>query len=154
LSQYFGSTKNRSIRRRSKDRTGKQKKREGRKTREVLQKIQMSEEVTTPSGLKYTVSETGEGEKVGVNKKVKVHYTGSLTDGTVFDSSVERGVPFEFVVGAGQVIRGWDEALADMRKGEKRTLTIPPELGYGAGGRPPVIPPSSVLIFDVELLDF
>ena len=114
----------------------------------------MSEEVTTPSGLKYTVSETGEGEKVGVNKKVKVHYTGSLTDGTVFDSSVERGVPFEFVVGVGQVIRGWDEALADMRKGEKRTLTIPPDLGYGAGGHPPVIPPSSVLIFDVELLDF
>ena len=114
----------------------------------------MSEEVTTPSGLKYTVSETGEGEKVGVNKKVKVHYTGSLTDGTVFDSSVERGVPLEFVVGVGQVIKGWDEALSDMKKGEKRTLTIPPELGYGAGGRPPVIPPSSVLIFDVELLDF
>ena len=114
----------------------------------------MSEEVTTPSGLKYTVSEIGEGEKVGANKKVKVHYTGSLTDGTVFDSSVERGVPFEFVVGVGQVIRGWDEALADMRKGEKRTLTIPPDLGYGAGGHPPVIPPSSVLIFDVELLDF
>ena len=114
----------------------------------------MSKEVTTPSGLKYTVSETGEGEKVGANKKVKVHYTGSLTDGTVFDSSVERGVPFEFVVGVGQVIRGWDEALADMKKGEKRTLTIPPDLGYGAGGRPPVIPPSSVLIFDVELLDF
>jgi peptidylprolyl isomerase len=114
----------------------------------------MSEEVTTPSGLKYTVSETGEGEKVGVNKKVKVHYTGSLTDGTVFDSSVERGVPLEFVVGVGQVIKGWDEALSDMKKGEKRTLTIPPDLGYGAGGRPPVIPPSSVLIFDVELLDF
>ena len=114
----------------------------------------MSEEVTTPSGLKYTVSETGEGEKVGVNKKVKVHYTGSLTDGTVFDSSVERGVPLEFVVGVGQVIKGWDEALSDMKKGEKRTLTIPPHLGYGAGGRPPVIPPSSVLIFDVELLDF
>ena len=118
----------------------------------------MSEEATTPSGLKYTVSEIGEGEKVGVNKKVKVHYTGSLTDGTVFDSSVKRGEPFEFVVGVGQVIKGWDEALSDMRKGEKRVLTIPPDLAYGPG-----VDGSNTsghrlsgetLIFEVEVIDY
>tara|TARA_B100000959_G_scaffold270928_1_gene318457 strand:- start:2223 stop:2564 length:342 start_codon:yes stop_codon:yes gene_type:complete len=112
----------------------------------------MSEEITTPSGLKYTVSETGEGEKVGVNKKVKVHYTGSLTDGTVFDSSVGRGVPFEFVVGVGQVIKGWDEALSDMRKGEKRELTIPPNLAYGNAGVHRLA--GKTLIFKVEVLDY
>ena len=114
----------------------------------------MSEEVTTPSGLKYTVSETGEGEKVGVNKKVKVHYTGSLaSNGTVFDSSVARGTPFEFVVGVGQVIRGWDEALSDMRKGEKRVLTIPSDLAYGSdtGGHRLS---GETLIFEVEVIDF
>ena len=113
----------------------------------------MSEEVTTPSGLKYTVSETGEGEKVGANKKVKVHYTGSLaSNGVVFDSSVERGTPFEFVVGVGQVIKGWDEALSDMRKGEKRVLTIPPHLAYGDGGGHRLA--GETLIFEVEILDY
>ena len=111
-------------------------------------------EQETSTGLKYTVVQTGEGEKAGKGKKVQVHYTGYLTNGNVFDSSVQRNQPFEFMTGIGQVIRGWDEALSDMKKGEKRTLTIPPDLGYGERGHPPVIPPNSTLVFDVELLDF
>ena len=118
-----------------------------------LNLLNMSKEITTPSGLKYKVVAGGEGEKVGVNKKVKVHYTGSLTNGTVFDSSLTRGEPFEFVVGVGQVIKGWDEALSDMKKGEKRLLTIPPDLAYGpdTGGHRLA---GQTLNFDVEVIDF
>ena len=110
--------------------------------------------VTTKSGLRYVVTKAGAGEKVGNGKKIKAHYTGRLLDGTEFDSSVKRDVPFEFVVGTGQVIKGWDEALSDMKKGEKRTLIIPHALAYGEGGRPPTIPPAATLVFDVELVDF
>lgn len=109
--------------------------------------------VSTPSGLKYVVLKDGDHKgspKMGQN--VKVHYTGSLLDGRVFDSSVYRGTPATFAVG--QVIEGWNEALQTMSKGEKRTLIIPPELGYGVHGYPGVIPPNAFLIFDVELLDF
>lgn len=106
----------------------------------------------TPTGLKYVVTQTGGGGKPKPQTMVKVHYTGSLEDGTVFDSSVERGEPFEFVVGVGQVIKGWDEALSDMVTGEKRVLTIPPHLGYGLRGAPPRIPSNATLIFEVELL--
>ncbi len=113
-----------------------------------------SELVTTKSGLRYVVTKAGAGAKVGNGKKIKAHYTGRLLDGTEFDSSVKRGVPFEFVVGTGQVIKGWDEALSDMTKGEKRTLIIPHALAYGERGRPPVIPPAATLVFDVELVDF
>ncbi len=109
--------------------------------------------ITTDSGLKYVVLQEGSGDALPVmGKDVTVHYTGTLMDGRVFDSSVQRGTPATFAVG--QVIEGWNEALVTMKKGEKRTLIIPPELGYGVQGYPGVIPPNSTLIFDVELLDF
>jgi peptidylprolyl isomerase len=113
----------------------------------------MADEVTTPSGLKYTDEVVGSGESPSKGKKVRVHYTGRLTDGKKFDSSHDRREPFEFTIGVGQVIRGWDEGVMSMKVGGKRQLTIPPDLGYGARGAPPVIPPNAELIFDVELLE-
>lgn len=111
--------------------------------------------ITTASGLKYVVTSPGAGtEKPAKGQSVTAHYTGYLLDGSKFDSSVDRNQPFIFNVGAGMVIKGWDEAFADMTKGEKRTLILPPEIAYGAQGYPPVIPASATLIFDVELLDF
>ena len=108
--------------------------------------------VTTPSGLKYQVLKRGSGAFATAGQTVSVHYTGWLTDGTKFDSSVDRGQPFQFTLGAGQVIKGWDEGVAGMRVGEKRKLTIPPDLGYGPNGAGSVIPPNATLVFDVELL--
>jgi FKBP-type peptidyl-prolyl cis-trans isomerase len=109
-----------------------------------------------PDGLKYTDTKTGDGATAKAGNKVSVHYTGWLSDngskGKKFDSSVDRGQPFQFTLGAKQVISGWDEGVAGMKVGGKRTLTIPPELGYGARGAPGAIPPNATLIFDVELL--
>jgi FKBP-type peptidyl-prolyl cis-trans isomerase len=109
-------------------------------------------EVTTPSGLKYQDLVLGDGTVAESGKRVSVHYTGWLTDNTKFDSSVDRGQPFDFVLGQGQVIRGWDEGVKGMRVHGKRRLTIPSDLGYGPRGQGP-IPPNATLIFEVELLD-
>jgi FKBP-type peptidyl-prolyl cis-trans isomerase len=108
--------------------------------------------VSTPSGLKYTILKAGKGATPKTGETVFVHYTGTLTNGKKFDSSRDRGQPFSFILGKGQVIAGWDEALSTMKVGERRKLTIPPKLGYGAAGAGGVIPPNATLIFDVELL--
>ncbi|MFK0730952.1 MAG: FKBP-type peptidyl-prolyl cis-trans isomerase [Gloeotrichia echinulata GP01] len=108
--------------------------------------------ITTPSGLKYVEIEEGTGETPQPGQKVEVHYTGTLTDGTKFDSSRDRRSPFSFIIGRGQVIQGWDEGLSTMKVGGQRKLIIPPELGYGSRGAGGVIPPNATLIFDVQLL--
>lgn len=97
--------------------------------------------------------EVGSGAEAQSGQTVSVHYTGWLTDGTKFDSSVDRGTPFEFPLGVGMVIKGWDQGVAGMKVGGKRKLTIPPDLGYGASGAGGVIPPNATLVFEVELLD-
>ena len=108
--------------------------------------------ITTASGLKFQVLKKGTGAVAMAGQMVSVHYTGWLTDGKKFDSSVDRGQPFQFSLGAGQVIKGWDEGVAGMKVGEKRKLTIPANLGYGERGAGGVIPPNATLVFDVELL--
>ncbi len=112
--------------------------------------------IEMPNGLKYTDTQTGSGAEATAGHKVSVHYTGWLSNngakGKKFDSSVDRGQPFQFTLGAHQVIAGWDEGVVGMKVGGKRTLTIPPDLGYGARGAGGVIPANATLIFDVELL--
>lgn len=109
---------------------------------------------TTPSGLRYLVTAEGSGEKPKPGTVIRAHYTGKFPNGEVFDSSVQRNQPFAFPVKTGRVIPGWDEALSDMKKGEKRVLVVPPHLAYGPRGAGGVIPPNATLIFEVELLDF
>lgn len=114
--------------------------------------MDLSNAVTTPSGLKYIVVKEGDGATPQPGQTVTVHYTGTLEDGTKFDSSRDRKRPFSFKIGVGQVIQGWDEGVGSMQVGEQRTLIIPSELGYGSRGAGGVIPPNATLIFDVELL--
>jgi peptidylprolyl isomerase len=109
--------------------------------------------VTTPTGLTYWVLREGTGPTPTPGQTVHVHYTGWLSNGTKFDSSYDRGRPLDFQVGAGRVIKGWDEGVATMKVGEMRQLLIPPALGYGPSGAGGVIPPNATLVFDVELLD-
>lgn len=112
-----------------------------------------SNETVTSSGLAYVDLVIGNGNLAKSGDLVVVHYTGWLTNGNKFDSSVDRREPFSFNLGAGRVIKGWDEGVAGMKVGGKRKLTIPPQLGYGARGAGGVIPPNATLVFDVELLE-
>jgi FKBP-type peptidyl-prolyl cis-trans isomerase len=107
---------------------------------------------TTVSGLQYKDAVVGTGATPRTGQTVSVHYTGYLTNGTKFDSSVDRGQPFQFQIGEGQVIKGWDEGVGTMHVGGKRRLIIPPDLGYGSNGAGNAIPPNATLVFDVQLL--
>jgi peptidylprolyl isomerase len=108
--------------------------------------------VSTPSGLQYQDLVVGKGAQPRAGQTVTVHYNGYLTNGSKFDSSVDKGQPFQFVLGQGEVIRGWDEGVSTMRVGGMRKLVVPPNLGYGDRGAGGVIPPNATLVFDVELL--
>jgi len=111
-----------------------------------------TEPTMTPSGLQFIDVVVGDGAEARTGQKVSVHYTGWLKNGTKFDSSLDSGKPFTFDLGKGGVIKGWDLGVAGMKVGGQRRLIIPADLGYGAGGYPPVIPPNAQLTFDVELL--
>ena len=113
----------------------------------------MAEQITTASGLQYVDEVVGDGVCPTNGQNVKVHYTGTFPDGRKFDSSRDRSQPFQFVIGQGRVIRGWDEGVLTMNVGGRRILTVPAHLGYGAAGAGGVIPPNATLVFDVELLN-
>jgi peptidylprolyl isomerase len=137
----------------AKEKLKEQQDKDNEKARELVKK-QFPDAIKTKSGLRYIVDKTGRGKTPKKGTMISVHYTGKFLDGTVFHNSSEYKKPFSFKVGVGDVIKGWDEAFLTMKKGEKRTLIIPPELGYGNRIAAGVIPPNSWLIFDVELVDF
>ena len=114
--------------------------------------LPMVADSAAPGGLQIEDVKVGTGDTAEAGKSVSVHYTGWLTDGKKFDSSKDRGQPFEFPLGGGRVIKGWDEGVKGMKVGGVRKLTIPPEMGYGARGAGGVIPPNATLVFEVELL--
>lgn len=115
--------------------------------------ITQQEQTMPTNELKIEDTLIGEGEEAVAGKLISVHYTGTLEDGTKFDSSLDRGTPFEFTLGAGQVIQGWEQGFSGMKVGGKRKLTIPSDLAYGQAGVPGAIPPNATLLFDVELLN-
>jgi peptidylprolyl isomerase len=117
-----------------------------------LMELKNVDTITTASGLQYADITVGTGAEPKAGSRVTVHYTGTLENGTKFDSSVDRGQPFAFTIGIGQVIAGWDEGVMSMKVGGKRRLIIPSNLGYGARGAGNAIPPNATLLFDVELL--
>jgi peptidylprolyl isomerase len=119
---------------------------------EISKKMTTENTITTPSGLQYIDRVVGTGAAPKTGQTVTVHYTGTLENGTKFDSSRDRNQPFSFKIGVGQVIKGWDEGVLTMKVGGDRKLIVPPDLGYGARGAGGVIPPNATLIFDVELL--
>ncbi len=121
-------------------------------TTAVTEKIVLKNPITTPSGLKYEDTKVGTGASPQTGQRVTVHYTGTLVDGTKFDSSRDRGAPFSFIIGTGSVIKGWDEGVATMKVGGKRNLLIPAALAYRARSPGAGIPPNSDLLFEVELL--
>lgn len=118
----------------------------------AIDQLDLDKAVTTPSGLKYIDIKVGDGASPVPGKNVTVHYTGTLTNGSKFDSSLDRKSPFSFTIGVGQVIAGWDEGVGTMKVNGSRILIIPPELGYGSRGAGGVIPPNATLIFEVQLL--
>ena len=118
-----------------------------------LSEAEGEKSIETSSGLQYLDLVKGLGREAHVGETASVHYTGWLKDGTKFDSSLDRGQPFQFRLGAGRVIKGWDEGVVGMNIGSKRKLIIPPHLGYGTRGAGRLIPPNATLIFEVELLD-
>ncbi|MCU1290645.1 MAG: peptidylprolyl isomerase [Acidobacteria bacterium] len=120
--------------------------------RKIAAPVKKSASVTTPSGLTYVVTQAGTGAQLKAGDTVIVHYTGLLTNGVKFDSSLDRNTPFSFPLGAGRVIKGWDEGLQKLRIGDRATFFIPPDLGYGARGAGGVIPPNATLIFIVEVV--
>lgn len=117
-----------------------------------VEEVENISKINNMDELKIEILKEGTGEEAKNNDLVSVHYTGTLLDGTKFDSSLDRGSPFEFVLGAGSVIQGWEQGVLGMKVGEKRKLVIPPHLGYGASGSG-IIPPNAYLVFEVELLE-
>lgn len=118
----------------------------------VMSNTPTTNQTAAPTTLTTEDSLVGTGPEATTGQTIRVHYTGRLLNGTVFDSSINRGQPFSFTLGSGQVIRGWDQGIVGMKVGGKRRLTIPPSLAYGDEGFPPVIPPKATLVFDVELI--
>jgi len=142
----FSQTKKRPVRRNTKTTVKKIT------TKKTIVPVVKSSAVTTASGLTYIITQRGAGAQLKAGDTAVVNYTGLLTNGTKFDSSLDRGEPFPFLLGAGKVIKGWDEAIQKMRVGDRATLIIPPSLGYGARGAGSVIPPDATLIFIVEVV--
>ena len=147
----FAQTKKRTVSRTGKA-TTKSTKTKTATTKKMTTPLKISAALTTASGLTYIITQKGTGAQLKTGDNVIINYTGLLTDGTKFDSSLDRSEPFSFALGAGEVIKGWDEGIGKLRVGDRATLIIPPALGYGARGAGGVIPPDATLIFIVEVM--